>query len=86
VVTIASTLSAPAPPTADPVAEPSASAAPSTTAAPHGGRAAAGRALRLCKSTGAKCFANDDCCDRSCKKWICQANPALHDPYGEEGN
>jgi serine/threonine protein kinase len=68
----------------DTVAEPP-TAAPSSTAAPHGGHAA-GRPLRLCKSAGAKCFGNDDCCDRSCKKWVCQANPALHDPYGQEGN
>jgi hypothetical protein len=40
------------------------------------------RSSKLCKRTGAKCFSNDDCCDRTCRKWTCRANADLEDPYG----
>jgi hypothetical protein len=58
------------------VEPPSASGAPAAS----GGR----KSKRLCKPAGQKCFSNDDCCDRTCRKWVCQANAALHDPYGGE--
>jgi hypothetical protein len=45
------------------------------------GAAGAHRGPKLCKPAGAKCFGNDDCCDRTCRLWTCRANPALEHPY-----
>jgi eukaryotic-like serine/threonine-protein kinase len=52
---------------------------------PDGGATAAWlsrRKKKLCKPVGKKCFGNDDCCDRLCRRWVCRANKALQDPYG----
>ncbi len=79
-----------APPSASTTAEPEPD--PSTTSAAAGVTAVPSaepvtpsghRGQRLCKAAGSKCFSNDDCCDRACKKWICRPNAALHDPYGD---
>jgi len=42
------------------------------------------RGRKLCKAAGQKCFSNDDCCERVCRRWTCRANAALSDPYGNE--
>ena len=42
----------------------------------------AGRRKKLCRAAGQKCFGNDDCCDRLCRRWVCRPNKALQDPYG----
>jgi serine/threonine protein kinase len=78
--------SASAAPSADPSVADSASAAPadSASAAPSASAPLGKRQRRLCKAVGKKCFANDDCCDRTCRQWTCRANAALHDPYGQE--
>jgi eukaryotic-like serine/threonine-protein kinase len=74
---------APAPATAAPIAcaDPEPGLTPSdapvsSSAAPHVGK-------KVCKQTGAKCFGNDDCCERTCRKWVCRANASLEDPYGK---
>jgi serine/threonine protein kinase len=54
---------------------------PADTAAEAVSTSVKGRRQKLCKPAGAKCFGNDDCCDRACRKWTCQANRALQDPY-----
>ena len=94
--------SSPAAPPAPKAAEPAPPAASSTTdegtdepapaasasGASGAGTAAAvgGRRQKLCRPAGAKCFDNDDCCDRACHHWICRANAAMHDPYGAPGD
>src|SRR6185437_3899110 len=78
----------PAPPTAAPSADED-TAEPSSAASANGAGtpAAAGfRRHKLCKPEGAKCFSNDDCCDRACHHWICKANAVMHDPYGGPGD
>ena len=57
----------------------SAAASPSASAP-----AVSGKLKKLCKPAGLKCFANDDCCDRVCRRWVCRANEALRDPYGKD--
>jgi serine/threonine protein kinase len=42
-------------------------------------------AAPVCKAAGGKCFANDDCCDRVCRRWVCRPNAAFHDPYAGDG-
>jgi tRNA A-37 threonylcarbamoyl transferase component Bud32 len=59
-------------------ADATAAASSSASASSPGGR----RTQKLCKATGQKCFANDDCCDRVCRQWTCRPNEALRDPYG----
>ncbi len=86
---------APIPPAPTPAAEASAEPpeedASAAEPAPSGAGNASGvvggrRGPKLCKHAGAKCFSNEDCCDRACRKWICKVNAALADPYRPEGN
>lgn len=95
-----SALTAPPPPkTAEPAPTPPASADPppadsatdETEPPPEASASGAqgaisGRRRKLCKPEGAKCFSNDDCCDRACHHWICKANAVMHDPYGAQGD
>ncbi len=87
----------PPPPLPPPAETATASAAPSASAAEEAPSASASagegasspgspgrKPGRLCKPAGAKCFGNDDCCDRTCRKWTCRANADLSDPYGGE--
>ena len=77
----------PAPATAPPPAPATSTSAPepsSTAAESSSSQASAGRKGPTCKPAGTKCFGNDECCDRTCRKWTCRANAALQDPYGAE--
>jgi hypothetical protein len=82
----------PVKPTATATASASASAEPAAssevvlnadmvTPAGSAGPLGKGKAAKLCKAAGQKCFSNDDCCDRTCRKWVCKANAALENPY-----
>jgi serine/threonine protein kinase len=85
---LATSSAAPAdPPTsATATAAPVACADPEPEPAPADGTASAAAPYRMgkkvCKQTGGKCFSNDDCCERTCRKWVCRANASLADPYG----
>jgi serine/threonine protein kinase len=72
-------------PSGEPAASPASASASASASAPEPAESATtavkGRLPRLCKAAGAKCFGNDDCCDRTCRKWTCQLNRALQDPY-----
>jgi eukaryotic-like serine/threonine-protein kinase len=79
------TADAPEAPAASATESPSAEPASSTADAPTSAPAVTHKKQKLCKQPGGKCLGNDDCCDQTCRAWICRANAALHDPYQSGG-